>query len=98
MMDKNSQFQSIYAQGLKTYPQKSKQEVQQITNELWKKVKANEKTYEEVLRELKTKSTTTKSKLTGFWSTLPKKKDAETKVNIEPGTSICIINFVSHHL
>ena len=57
-MDKNKQYQNLFHQTLKAYPQKTKQVAQTICNELWTKIKSKEMSYEQVIKDLKTKDRT----------------------------------------
>ena len=69
-MDKDKQYQALYAEALKAYPQSSKKEVQVKSVELWKAIRSGDKSYDETVASLQTAAHKSKTKLSGWWMNL----------------------------
>ena len=65
-------YHNLYLAAVAAHPEKSKKNVQQETNVLWKDIKENKKNYNEELNRLKIKATRSKTSLLTYWATRPK--------------------------
>ena len=62
-------YHNLYLAAVAAHPEKSKKNVQQETNVLWKDIKENKKNYNEELNRLKIKATRSKTSLLTYWAT-----------------------------
>ena len=65
-------YHNLYLAAVAAHPEKSKKNVQQETNVLWKDIKENKKNYNEELNRLKIKAKRSKTSLLTYWATRPK--------------------------